>query len=91
MTKTTNSKASTWTRVFAGFYKRIGSDGQTVLAEIARSDDGTWSYMVKPFGKAGLGWQVTGYRTLADAKRMAEAGYRSYMRRHVAMNARCGV
>jgi hypothetical protein len=88
MMTTQKTKASTWVRVFAGFYKRIGSDGVTVLAEVGRDDDGTWSYMVKPFGKAGLGWQVTGYRTLAEAKRMAEAGYRSYMREHIAMNAR---
>lgn len=88
MTKGMNTKASTWVRVFAGFYKRIGSDGTTVLAEISRDDNGTWSYMIKPFGKAGLAWQVTGYRTLAETKRMAEAGYRSYMRRHAAMNTR---
>jgi hypothetical protein len=87
MTKNTNPKASTWDRVFAGFYKRIGSDGQTVLAEVSRDEDGTWSYMIKPFGKAGLAWQVTGERTLAEAKRMAEAGYRSYMAKHRAMNA----
>lgn len=88
MTKTPQAKASTWVRIFAGFYKRIGSDGVTILAEISRDDDGTWSYMVRPFGKADLGWQVTGYRTLAEAKRMAEAGYRRYMQQHVAMNAR---
>lgn len=88
MMKTQQTKASTWVRVFAGFYERIGSDGQTVLASVSHDDDGTWSYMVKPFGKAGLGWQVTGYRTLAVAKCMAEAGYRNYMRKHAAMNAR---
>ncbi|WP_405560666.1 hypothetical protein [Streptomyces sp. NBC_01180] len=89
MTKTANTKtrASRWVRVFAGFYRRIGSDGQTVLAEISRDEDGTWSFMVTPFGKARLSWQVTGYRTLAEAKRMAEAGYRRYMRNHHAMNA----
>lgn len=79
-------KPSSWTRVFAGFYKRIGSDGQTVLAEVGRDEDGTWSFMVKPFGKAGLGWQVTGYSTLAEAQRMAEAGYRKYMQDHKARN-----
>ncbi|GES27885.1 hypothetical protein AB0G60_02815 [Streptomyces angustmyceticus] len=88
MTKTTSIKASTWVRVFAGFYKRIGSDGATVLAEISRDDNGTWSYMVKPFGKAGLAWQVTGFGTLTEAKRMAEVGYRSYLREHTAMNVR---
>lgn len=82
------AKASTWTRVFAGFYRRIGSDGETVLAEVSRDEDGTWSYMVKPFGRAQLGWQVTGERTLADAKYMAEAGYRSYMNNHRKINAR---
>ena len=80
--------AGRWERVFAGFYRRIGSDGSTVLAEVGRDDDGTWSYMVKPFGRAQLGWQVTGERTLADAKRMSEAGYRRYMQQHKAMNAK---
>lgn len=81
------AKASTWTRVFAGFYKRIGSDGQTVLAEVGRDEDGTWSYMVKPFGRTQLGWQITGIRTMAEAQRGAEAGYRKYMKDHRAMNA----
>jgi hypothetical protein len=80
------SKASTWTRVFAGFYKRIGSDGETVLAEVGLDEDGTWSYTVRPFGRTQLGWQVTGERTMADAKRMAEAGYRRYMQQHHEMN-----
>lgn len=71
-----------WDRVFAGFYRRIGTDGRTVLAEVGRDEDGTWSYTVKPFGRMALGWQVTGERTLADAKRMAEAGYRRYMQQH---------
>jgi hypothetical protein len=75
-------KASSWTRVFAGFYKRIGSDGETVLASISRQDDGTWSYMVQPFGRVQLGWQVTGKATLAEAKTGAEAGYRRYMQNH---------
>ena len=88
MTAQTATRTGRWNRVFAGFYQRIGSDGQTVLAQVSHDDDGTWSYMVKPFGKAELGWQVTGYRTLAEAKRMAEAGYRSYMTKHLAMNAR---
>ncbi|WP_086559938.1 hypothetical protein [Streptomyces africanus] len=88
MMTTQKTKASTWVRVFAGFYERIGSDGVTVLAEISRDEDGTWSYMVKPFGKAGLAWQVTGKATLADAKRGAEAAYRRYMQQHCAMNAR---
>lgn len=88
MTKTTTPKASTWSRVFAGFYKRVGSDGRTVLAQVSRDENGTWNYMVKPFGQAALGWQVTGCRTLAEAKRMAEAGYRSYMTKHRAANAR---
>lgn len=83
----TKTKASTWSRVFAGFYKRVGSDGVTELASISRDDNGTWSCVVLPFGEPGLAWQVTGYRTLAEAKRMAEAGYRSYMRKHTAMNA----
>lgn len=83
-----NAKASTWNRVFGGYYRRIGSDGVTVLAEISRDEDGTWSYMVKPFGKTSLAWQVTGERTLADAKRMAEAGYRRYMTQHRTMNAK---
>lgn len=85
MTKNTTPKASQWVRVFAGYYKRIGSDGRTVLAVISRQEDGTWAFMVKPFGQASLGWQVTGYRTLATAKQMAEAGYRSYVRQHQAM------
>lgn len=88
MMTTQQTKASTWVRIFAGFYKRVGSDGVTVLAEISRDENGTWSYMVKPFGKAGLAWQVTGHRTLAEAKRMAEAAYRRYMQQHAAMNAR---
>ena len=75
-----------WERVFAGFYRRIGTDGQTVLAEVGRDEDGTWSYMVKPFGRAQLGWQVTGQRTLAEAKGGAEGGYRSYMTKHRTMN-----
>lgn len=77
-----------WERVFAGYYRRIGSDGSTVLAEVGRDEDGTWSYMVKPFGKAGLGWQVTGKPTMAEAKTGAEAGYRRYMAEHKAMNAK---
>lgn len=75
-------KASSWTRVFAGFYKRIGSDGETVLASVSRQDDGTWAYMVTPFGKTTLGWQVTGKATLTEAKTGAEAGYRSYMKNY---------
>lgn len=81
------TKASSWTRVFAGYYRRIGSDGSTVLASVVRDDDGTWSYMVTPFGRPQLGWQVTGERTLADAQHMAEAGYRSYMNNHRKINA----
>lgn len=88
MAKTMTPKASQWVRVFAGFYERIGSDGETVLAQVGRQDDGTWAYMVKPFGRAALGWQVTGYHTLAEAKCMAEAGYRRYMSEHRTMNAR---
>lgn len=88
MTKTPQAKAGTWVRVFAGFYKRIGSDGITVLAEISQDENGTWSYMIKPFGKAGLAWQVTGKPTLAEAKRSAEAAYRRYMQQHRAMNTR---
>lgn len=84
----TKSQASTWVRVFAGYYRRIGSDGVTVIAEVGRDDNGTWSYMVKPFGSASLAWQVTGERTMADAQRMAAAGYRSYMNNHREMNAR---
>lgn len=75
-----------WNRVFAGFYRRIGSDGGTVLAQISRADDGTWSYLVQPFGKPGLAWQVTGERTLADAKIMSEAAYRRYMNNHRKIN-----
>lgn len=82
------SKPSSWCRVFAGFYKRIGSDGSTELATISRGDDGTWSYMVTPFGDPGLGWQVVGYRTLTEAKRMAEAGYRNYMLKNTAPHTR---
>jgi hypothetical protein len=78
--------ASTWQRVSAGHYRRIGSDGSTVLAYAVHTDDGRWAYVVQPFGKPGLMWQVTGERTLADAKRMAEAGYRRYMANHRAMN-----
>jgi hypothetical protein len=70
---------SSWRRVYPGFYERIGSDGATVLATVGRDENGTWSYMVRPFGSAALGWQVTGERTMADAQRMAAAGYRSYM------------
>jgi hypothetical protein len=76
-----------WVPVFAGFYRRIGSDGTTVLAEVSRDEDGTWSYTVRPFGRVELGWQATGYATLAEAKRMAEVGYRRYMTEHRAMNA----
>lgn len=83
----TATRTGRWTRVFAGFYKRIGSDGSTVLAEVSRGENGTWSIMVKPFGRAQLGWQVTGYRTLAEAQRMAEAGYRRYMQEHREINA----
>lgn len=82
----TDKIASSWIRVFAGFYRRIGSDGVTVLAEVGRDDDGTWSFMVTPFGSASLGWQVTGYRTMAEAQTMAAAGYRSYMNNHREMN-----
>ncbi len=81
-------QASTWTRVFAGFYRRIGSDGQTVLAEISHDEDGTWSYFVRPFGRTQLGWQITGQRTLAEAKKGAEAGYRRYMQQHRTLNQR---
>ncbi len=80
------AKASNWTRVFAGFYEYTGNDGQTVLAQVGRDDDGTWSYTVRPFGRMQLGWQVTGEATMADAKRMAEAGYRSYMNNHRKIN-----
>lgn len=83
-----SSKPSSWSRVFAGFYKRIGSDGITELATIRRDDDGTWSYMVTPFGKPSLGWQAVGYRTLTEAKRMAEAGYRNYMLKNAALHTR---
>ncbi len=81
-------KPSSWTRVFAGYYRRIGSDGQTVLAQAGRDDDGTWSILIIPFGQSGLSWQITGYATLAEAKRMAEAGYRKYMTEHRNRNPR---
>ena len=84
---TSAPRTGRWNRVFAGFYERIGTDNQTVLAEVSRDEDGTWSFMVKPFGKTQLGWQVTGYRTLSEAQRMAEAGYRRYMSQHRAANA----
>lgn len=88
MTTTKNLRPSSWRCVFAGFYERIGSDGASVLAQVGRDDDGSWSYMVRPFGRAQLGWQVTGLRTMAEAKRGAEAGYQSYMAKHRAANAR---
>lgn len=87
MTTTKNLRPSTWHRVFGGFYERIGSDGATVLAQVSRDEDGTWSYMVRPFGRPQLGWQVTGKRTMAEAKTGAEAAYRQYMARHRAANA----
>ena len=79
-------KASTWNRIMAGHYERVGSDGSTVLAYVTRAEDGTWSFMVTPFGSASLGWQVTGYPTMTEAQRMAAAGYRSYMNNHREMN-----
>ena len=82
------TKASTWERVYAGFYRRIGSNGQTVIAQVGRQDNGKWAYAVLPFGKPSLSWEVTGQATLAEAQRMAEAGYRRYMSEYRAANAK---
>lgn len=81
------TKANNWGRVFAGFYRFTGADAQTVLASVSREENGTWTYTVLPFGQAGLSWQITGQRTLAEAKRGAEAGYRSWVTKHKAVNA----
>lgn len=75
-----------WNRIFAGYYTRTGSDGKTVLARISRQDNGKWAYTVYPFGQTSLCWQVTGQSSLAEAKRMAEAGYRRYMQQHAELN-----
>lgn len=83
-----NAKASTWTRIHAGYYHRIGSDGETVLAAVVREDDGTWAYTVMPFGSVRYGWQVRGEKTMTVAQRMAEAGYKRYMAEHRALNAK---
>lgn len=88
MTPQTTTRTGRWTRVFAGFYERIGNDGATVLAQVSLDEDGTWSYLVKPFGKGSLAWQVTGKRTMAEAKTGAEAGYRRYMQQHRAASAK---
>jgi hypothetical protein len=77
-----------WQRPFAGFYKRIAADGKTEIAKISRTEDGTWAVMITPFGRAQLGWQLTGIRTLAAAKTAAEYGYRSYMAQHKAINSK---
>jgi len=75
-----------WAKIHAGFYERIGSDGSTVLAKVARQDDGKWSYTVRPFGRMELGWEITGKATMDEAKRAAEGGYRSYMQKHAEAN-----
>ncbi|MEU0159037.1 hypothetical protein ABZ154_09395 [Streptomyces sp. NPDC006261] len=83
-----SKEASSWKRVFAGYYQRIGSDGKTILAQVGRDGDGSWSYTVRPFGEMSLAWQVTGFRTLAEAKTGAQAAYRSYMNKHRALNSK---
>lgn len=73
------AQASSWERVYAGYYRRIGSDGRTVLAHVARQDNGKWAYAVLPHGRPSLSWEVKDQATMAEAQRMAEAGYRRYM------------
>lgn len=79
--------AGRWVKVHAGFQERVASDGVTVIAQVARQDNGKWSYMVLPFGRAQLGWQITNQPTMTRAQAGAEGGYRSYMTKHREMNA----
>lgn len=78
--------AGRWVKVHAGFQERIAADGVTVIAKVARQDNGKWSYTVRPFGRMELGWEVTNMPTMTRAQAGAEGGYRSYMAKHIAMN-----
>lgn len=69
-----------WVRVFAGHYRRIGSDGVTKLAEIVQGDHG-WDVTVFPKGEPAWSCERRGYSTLRDAKVIAETLYRNRVRK----------
>src|SRR5574341_343943 len=82
--------ASEWMkRSPAGIYRRIGSDGKSVVAEIIRGvcpvENGGyregWNLTVHPRGE-GNGFTVHryGYKTLREAKSMAEIVFRQAKR-----------
>ncbi|GGX26600.1 hypothetical protein GCM10010353_47060 [Streptomyces chryseus] len=76
--------ASTWRRVASGFYERIGSDGETVLAEVVKGITSTggsyyrecWNSIIYPRGKKQCAVTREGYRTAKEAQEMAEVAYR---------------
>ena len=66
-----------WMRIASGMYKRVGSDGESILAIINKNRN-HWDVVIYPYGKGSLQFSSPTHRTLAVAKASAETLYRNY-------------